>query len=424
MLPQKEGSKVSTREPERAEVMAALESVLNSAAFRGSKRCHDFLQYVVTKSLEGNHEYLKERTIAAEVFGRKLAADLTEDTIVRVGAREVRKRLAQYYMLDGLKDPVRIDLPVGSYAPLFHYQEEAPAIEPKGSEEEPAAAVAPTTTKSRKWWRFAVAAIALVAAATAIVMQAQRQVQKEFELFWKPAIAGRGPVLIVVPHPIVYFPTARAYRLHDQKHPGRDQALQVPLDVPGKDLTGDDFVPVFQQYVGFGDLVATAKLTQMFGLREKDTRVRMASRTEFADMRDSTVVLLGAFTNRWTIELTKEFRYRFRLDVGNKPSLVDMQTGTRQWAPEKSDNGHATEDYILVCRLPKSKTGGFVYLGAGLTNYGTEELGRILADPQALVPLLWRLPAGWETKNVELVLHSQIVGETSTAPELTAFQVW
>ena len=80
--------------------------------------------------------------------------------------------------------------------------------------------------------------------------------------------------------------------------------------------------------------------------------------------------------------------------------MVDTHTGTRQWAPEKTDTGFAIEDYILIRRLPKSKTGGVVYLGAGLTNYGTEEVGRILTDPQALVPLLRRLPAGWETKNL------------------------
>jgi hypothetical protein len=426
MLPHNEKARVSPRVPERADVLAELGRVLNSAAFSGSRRCHDFLQYVVTKSLDGNHECLKERTLAAEVFGRKLAADLSEDTIVRVGAREVRKRLAQYYMVDGVKDAVRIDLPVGSYAPQFHYLEEAPAIVPAEPEEEPPVIAKPASleAKPRRWWWLAVGAALLLTAAAAVVMQARRQVKKEFELFWRPAISARGPVLIVVPHPIVYFPTERAYRLHEQRHPGPEQALQTPLDVPGKELTGDDFVPVFQQFVGFGDLVACSKLTRMFGLLDKDARVRMASKTEFSDMRDSTVVLLGAFTNRWTIELTQQFRYRFRLDAGNKPSIVDSRTGTRRWALEKTDSGYAREDYILVCRLPKSETGGFLYLGAGLTGYGTEEVGRILTDPEALLPLLWKLPAGWETKNVELFLHSRIVGGASTEPELIAFEIW
>jgi hypothetical protein len=37
-------------------------------------------------------------------------------------AREVRKRLAQFYVSpEGVASPVKIDLPAGSYAPEFHY---------------------------------------------------------------------------------------------------------------------------------------------------------------------------------------------------------------------------------------------------------------------------------------------------------------
>ena len=60
--------------------------------------------------------------MAIEVFGRLPESDLGEDTIVRVGAREVRKRLAQYYVSpNGVAAPVRIDLPPGSYVPEFRY---------------------------------------------------------------------------------------------------------------------------------------------------------------------------------------------------------------------------------------------------------------------------------------------------------------
>ena len=72
---------------------------------------------------------LKERTIAVEVFGRNPKSDLADDTIVRVGAREVRKRLAQYYLTPaGAASGIRIDLPLGSYAPEFRYLA-APALE-------------------------------------------------------------------------------------------------------------------------------------------------------------------------------------------------------------------------------------------------------------------------------------------------------
>src|SRR5258708_5477539 len=92
-------------QPDPAEIRRQLTIILESTVFRSSRRCHDFLGYVVTKVLEGDGESLKERTLAVDVFGRKANSDLADDSIVRVGAREVRKRLAQYYVTEGANDP-------------------------------------------------------------------------------------------------------------------------------------------------------------------------------------------------------------------------------------------------------------------------------------------------------------------------------
>jgi hypothetical protein len=85
------------------------------------------LEFVCEKSLAGEGRTIKERTIAVDVFGRSLLSDLGEDASVRVGAREVRKRLAQYYVTpEGAAAEVRIELPSGSYAPEFRYATVAP----------------------------------------------------------------------------------------------------------------------------------------------------------------------------------------------------------------------------------------------------------------------------------------------------------
>jgi hypothetical protein len=82
--------------PKPEEVQDQLRTILASPAFHGSKRCQQFLEYVCEKSLGGEAGALKERTVAIDVFGRQPQSELGEDTIVRVGAREVRKRLAQF----------------------------------------------------------------------------------------------------------------------------------------------------------------------------------------------------------------------------------------------------------------------------------------------------------------------------------------
>src|SRR5579863_10125301 len=116
--------------PTPEEIRAQLQRVLASPAFHGSKRCQQFLDYVCDKALSGESGALKERTIAIEVFGRSPHSELGEDTIVRVGAREVRKRLAQYYVTpDGAASEIRIDLPSGAYSPEFRYSRVMPEPE-------------------------------------------------------------------------------------------------------------------------------------------------------------------------------------------------------------------------------------------------------------------------------------------------------
>jgi TolB-like protein len=95
-----------------------LGDVLASAAFSGSKRAQDFLQLVVGHALKGEFDSLRERMIGAEMFGRPIGYDTGSDSVVRVKATEVRKKLTQYYS-EAENSRVRIELPSGSYVPRF-----------------------------------------------------------------------------------------------------------------------------------------------------------------------------------------------------------------------------------------------------------------------------------------------------------------
>jgi TolB-like protein len=99
-----------------------LKNVLGSHAFAGSKRAQDFLQLIVGHALDGQIDSLRERMIGAEMFGRPVDYDTGNDSVVRVKANEVRKKLAQYYLETEGKPAVRIELPSGHYVPRFHFE--------------------------------------------------------------------------------------------------------------------------------------------------------------------------------------------------------------------------------------------------------------------------------------------------------------
>ncbi len=104
-------------------VQKHLEEILSSSAFAGSKRTQAFLRLIVTHTLEGDLDSLRERMIGAELFGRPVSYDTGNDSVVRVRASEVRKKLASYYSNAGRQpQPVRIELPSGSYVPRFHFE--------------------------------------------------------------------------------------------------------------------------------------------------------------------------------------------------------------------------------------------------------------------------------------------------------------
>jgi TolB-like protein len=105
---------------QRALVRQHLERILVSHSFSSSKRTQDFLRLIVEHALDGELENLKERMIGAEMFGRPVTYDTGSDSVVRVRATEARKKLALYYS-EAHDDPVRIEIPSGSYVPRFSF---------------------------------------------------------------------------------------------------------------------------------------------------------------------------------------------------------------------------------------------------------------------------------------------------------------
>jgi hypothetical protein len=425
-------------QPQPDEIRRQLQHILASPVFHGSKRCQQFLEYVCAKSLAGEAAALKERTVAVEVFGRPPHIDLGEDTIVRVGAREVRKRLAQYYVTpEGALSEIRIDLPSGSYAPDFRYVTALPEREMQPAA--PLVAVPlvkqPPPRSSRRLIVVGGVLGTVAALATLVVakLTAPSANMEAFQRFWEPVLRSHEPLLVAMAHPIVYHPSGRALRLSEQNLPQQEVPMQRPIQVAPNELNGSDLVPVLNQYVGFGDMIAANEVTSMLARRSHAVRVRQASNIEFADLRNVQTLLIGAVTNRWTMEMQQAWRFRFSWTPGTRTVIVDTQetpgqtagaASARQWSIIAKDDGSAPEDFILVCRIYSPSTGGWLMVGAGLKQFGTEAAGRLLADPEQLGAILRKLPAGWETKSLQVVLHARVIRNTPAMPDVVASYVW
>jgi hypothetical protein len=402
--------------------------ILASPAFHGSKRCQQFLEYVCEKSLIGEAGALKERTVATDVFGRPPRSELGEDTIVRVGAREVRKRLAQFYVSpEGMASKVRVELPAGSYAPEFHYNS-AP-VEKVEKDPPPVLVVAKRPKRRRTVMRVVGTALVLIVAAALALWTSLAHKTTVLTRFWKPVLDSNEPLLVGMAHPLVYHPSMRALKLSEKNLPLLETPMQRALRVNPKDLDGSDLIPVPDQYVAFGDMMAANQITAMLARRSKSVRLRFANTLSFADLRQTPVLLVGAVTNRWTMELQQNWRFQFRFQPGYSAVLVDTADkanpgAERHWSVPATNDDSTSDDYVLICRLKNASTGGFVVVVAGVKWFGTEEAGRVVTDADQLAAILHDVRADWEKRNLQVVLHVRVIGNTAAQPEVAALHVW
>lgn len=100
-------------------IQKELESILSSRCFRSRKASKKLLRYIVTASITGNPQPLTQHAIAVEGLGRQPDFNDIYNPLVRVQAGRLRKQLEEYYATEGLLNQVRIELPLGSYQPVF-----------------------------------------------------------------------------------------------------------------------------------------------------------------------------------------------------------------------------------------------------------------------------------------------------------------
>lgn len=105
--------------PSEAGIRLYLEKILTSPQLVNSPNLRNFLRFIVEKTLAGEAAEIKGYTVATQVLGRKADFDPNLDPIVRIQAGRLRRALEQYYRVQGKSDAVVIDVPKGSYVPVF-----------------------------------------------------------------------------------------------------------------------------------------------------------------------------------------------------------------------------------------------------------------------------------------------------------------
>jgi hypothetical protein len=379
------------------EIKEELARIIESPAFKTSRRSRHFLEYVVGRTLEGSEEDLKERSIGVAVFDRRPDYDTGGDATVRVAANEVRKRLAQYHG-DAPTARVRIDLPPGSYHPEIRF--------PQDESVQPHPVPAPDSGRVEDSRRYkTLVPILLLAGLLGVAgfLMLRSTASTAFDRFWEPVFRSSKPVLICIGNPLAYVPAAN-------------------MDLPSENYppASSDLIPSRDQFVGIGDAYAVALFTRMISERGRQTIPRADAHMNFSDLRSSPSVLIGAYSNRWTMQSNAEYRFAF-----GRFSVVDHQDPKRVWRLSSvSPDYKSTEDYAIVSRVLRSYSGEAVVTAAGITNMGTHAAAEFLTNPEYLNAALTSAPDGWEQKNLQIVIYCKVIGNTPGPPRILAIHYW
>lgn len=424
--------------PDSDAIAHELQLILRSHFFRTSKRSQQFLSYVVKYRLDGNLEPLKERTIGSDLFNRPADYATGDDSVVRVHAGEVRRRLENYYQAHPAGSRVRIELPLGSYAPEFRWIQNKPAVvlEPDSAHPD---SIAPTAsadqnlsaaeTHRRKNSRVAVLTIASVLMIVLAGFLVYRVVASKSALhqFWSPIFGTSKPLLICLPKPICYRPSVALFN-RDAKTPGQfdrevDRMNQRPSLKPDDKLTWSEMIEYPDLGVGKGDVAAAIRLSSMLGQIGKDSEVRIGDEYSSEDLRTSPAIVIGAFSNRWTMEMTRNLHFSFVEDHAVF-RIQEQGASGRRWYADLDRNGQIVEDYGLITRLVSSSTGQFVVDIAGITSDGSEAAAEIASSREGLKNALRNAPAGWKDKNVQILVKTAVSDGIAGPGQVVAIYVW
>jgi hypothetical protein len=411
-------------------VMRELAEILSSPHFSSSKRYPALLQYIVENTLVGKSDLLKERTLGMEVFGRSPTYDTINDTVVRFTASEVRRRLLAYYSESGRDSSIRISLPSGSYVPEFYRGQdrlEEPVLDgdfqaasipdidgrtdadlmvqgprwtvPSTSGETDHASqatVGPKSTSRRKLAQAVAALFLLALVAGSWWRYRQLNSQTAVDIFWSPVLRDQRTVSICFGS--VVFAQGK---------------------YSGDVTAGSDILYPFVSVQGASAIALISGLMQRSGAT---AQLQSAPTTPLTELREHSVILLGAYNNRWTIRLLQPLRYHFGPD--SDPAIVDSTQLTSRWQRDQSLPYSSADDYAIVARYRDATTDGWVVALAGLGRNGAEAAAQFATSPHYMQLLRDQAGNGFLNRNIEAVLKVSVIDGKTGAPSILAVHTW
>lgn len=413
--------------------------VVASPHFARSRLLAGFLLYIVAETLQDRKSNITEHRIGVQVFDRAPGYSPVEDNIVRNYARQLRRRLAEYFAAEGATEPLHIDIPLGGYVPSF-----APAGGAGAADQNDAGTIPFDATSSsglnnggRRWKRWILLAasfaaysailigLAWFAATRHAVGRTAADRTSPTQPLWSALFGGPANCYIVpadaglnLLEDVSQHSLPLAYYINGSY-------LQLPL--PRLDQHSADDLRT-QQFTSFVDLQTVSALTRLPEFNPQRVIVRFPRDLQLDDLKTANAVILGAEgSDPWTT--LAESNANFRI-VSNSDMQSDTLINSKPLPGEASSyvshwNDPAHETFSVIEYLPNLSGSGHILLLQGLDVAGTQAAAETMLHPRVITPILHRAirPDG-SLRYFEILLRSTSIESNATNTQVVGSRIY
>jgi len=402
-----------------------IDRLTNSHSLRGSESLCKLLRYLAERSPDHPPDHhvatVKEYQIATEVFGRSAGFDPQADSTVRVQAGRLRVKLAEYYATEGVDDPIIVELPKGSYVLSFRTRTTS-VSSPQVADASHAERVHKHSVvePSNRGWAITVLVLSVLLAASLVgsaALLATRgkttasvePVPLAYQIFWSRFATAPQP-------PWVIFSNANFV--------GRPQTNMRYFNP-----STDSREVILDHYTGVGEVLAIHELDRVFGLLNRQLRVKRGALFSLDDVRNNDLIFIGSPAENLTlleIPGTQEFVFR---RVNSGPRMGDMEVINVHPAAGESEvflasptSQSVVEDYAIVGLMPGLDPSHSMLILAGTTTVGTQAAAEYVCREDSLAELLQRLgiSTSGDLKPFEALLRVKVTHGVPVKTDLLA----
>jgi hypothetical protein len=398
-----------------------LQRIARSAPFERSNRLRELLLYLGERALKDPTGVLHENEIGVEVFGRAPDYDTSHDTLVRVHVSQLRKKLHEYFALDGREEPLVIDIPKGSYLPIFRPRTE---VYPEGR------TIKEVSSSPRLLLIGCVIGLSLMGAAWAVSGAVRHQAdlrssRPSVEALWSQLFGnGQATYLVLSDVTLIDFENliGRPVPLSEyEAHEFDRLAAQYIVDPVQRALAKDSINRVTTS-------VSDVQVARDFGVlaAQKHAELNVISARDLSSplLSIQNVILLGSLRADPWVGLFED-QMAFRTDYQETPSSVRfVNHAPLAGEPAAFQAEWRRYGYCRVTYMPNTKRTGNILVISGSDVISTEAGGRFVTSEESILGLRQklRLNPGDAMPHFEVLLRTRIINSTVPSFELVAYR--